>query len=110
MFLGHIISSEGIEVDPKKIKEVKNCSRTLPLTDIRIFLGLAWYYRMFVDSIALIASLLTTLTQKIVKFLWSKACERNFKIFKDRLTSAPVLKLLEGTKGFVVYCDSSGVV
>ena len=52
-FLGHIISSEGIEVDPKKMEAVKNCPRPLDLTDIRSFLGLAEYYRRFVDGFVL---------------------------------------------------------
>ena len=61
------------------------------------------------DGFAYIASLLTTLTQKNMKFEWSEACERSFQILKDRLTSALVLTLLEGTNGFVVYCDTTRV-
>ena len=65
MFLGHIISSEGVEVDPRKTEAVKN-------------VGLEGYYRRFVDGFASIASPLTTLTQKSKKFEWSEACERSF--------------------------------
>ena len=61
------------------------------------------------DVFASIASHLTTLTQKSVKFKWSEACERRFQILKDRLTSAPVLTLPKVTKGFVTYCDASRV-
>ena len=106
MFPGHIISNEGIEVNPKKTKAVKNCPRPFNPTDIRSFLGLARYYRRFVDEFASISSPLTTLTQRSVKFEWLEACERSFQILKDRLTSALVLTLPEGTKGFVVYCDA----
>ena len=67
-FLGHIISSEGVEVDPRKIEAVKNCPRPLTPTDIRSFLRLGGYYKRFVDGFASIASPLTTLTQKIKKF------------------------------------------
>ena len=49
---------------------------------------------------------MTTLTQKCKKFEWSEACERCFQMLKDRVTSAPMLTLPEGTKGFVVYCDA----
>ena len=91
MFLGHIISSEGVEVDPRKTEAVKN-------------VGLEGYYRRFVDGFASIASPLTTLTQKSKKFEWSEACERSFKILKNKLTFAPVLTLPEGTKVFIVYC------
>ena len=61
------------------------------------------------DGFASIASPMTTLTQKCKKFERSEACERSFQMLKDRLTSTSVLTLLEGTKGFVVYCDASRV-
>ncbi|WMV24317.1 hypothetical protein MTR67_017702 [Solanum verrucosum] len=108
-FLGHIVSSKGIEVDPKKTEAVKSWPRPLSPTDIRSFLGLADYYRRFVEGFSSIASPLTSLTQKKAKFLWSKACEKSFQELKDRLTSTLVLTLLEGTDGFVVYCDASKV-
>ncbi|WMV19097.1 hypothetical protein MTR67_012482 [Solanum verrucosum] len=60
----------------------------------------------FVEGFSSIASPLTTLTQKKAKFVWSEACEKSFQELKDRLTFAPVLTLLEGTNGFVVYCDA----
>ena len=107
-FHSHIISTEGAEVDPRKIDVVKNWPRQLTPNDIRNFLGLAGYYRRFVYGFASIASL-NTLTQNHKKFEWSEACETNFQILKDGLTSAPVLTLPEGTKGFVVYCDASRV-
>ena len=87
------ISSEGIEVDPKEMEALKNRPRSLTTTDIRSFLGLAGYYRRFVDRFASIASPLTTLTQNKVNFEWLEACERGFQELKDNLTSAPVLTL-----------------
>ncbi|WMV07857.1 hypothetical protein MTR67_001242 [Solanum verrucosum] len=103
------LDSFGIEVGPKKMDAVKSCPRPLSLTDIRSFLGLAGYYRRFVEGFSSIASPLTTLTQKKVKFVCSEACEKIFQELKDRLTSAPVLTLPEGTYGFMVYCDASRV-
>ncbi|KAH0639227.1 hypothetical protein KY285_035813 [Solanum tuberosum] len=76
---------------------------------VSTFLGLAGYYRRFVDGFSSIASPLTALTQKKSKFEWSKSCEKSFQLLKDKLTSAPVLTLPEGTEGFVVYCDASRV-
>ncbi|KAH0784229.1 hypothetical protein KY290_003827 [Solanum tuberosum] len=108
-FLGHIVSSEGIEVDPKKTDAVKSWPRPLNPSDIRSFLGLVGYYRRFVEGFSSIASPLTALTQYKSKFEWSESCEKSFQLFKDKLTSAPVLTLPEGTKGFVVYCDASRV-
>uniref|UniRef100_A0A0V0HH59 Putative ovule protein n=1 Tax=Solanum chacoense TaxID=4108 RepID=A0A0V0HH59_SOLCH len=108
-FLGHIVSSNGIKVDPKKTDAVKGWPRPLTPTDIRSFLGLTGYYRRFVEDFSSIASPLTALTQKKTKFVWSEACEKSFQELKDRLTSASVLTLSEGTDGFVVYCDASRV-
>ena len=108
-FLGHIVSSTGVGVVPRKMEVVKNWPRPLNPTDIRSFLGLASYYRRFVKGFSTIASPLTTLTQKISKFEWLEPCEESFQLLKDRLTSAPVLTLREGTNGFVVYCDASRV-
>ena len=71
-FLGHIISSEGVEVDPRKSEVVKNCHRPLTPTDIRTFMVLVGYYRRFVDCFVSITSPLTTFTQKSMKFEWSE--------------------------------------
>ena len=85
---------------------VKNCPKPLTLTVIRSFLGLASYYRRFMDGFASIASPLTTLTQKSKKFEWSEACEKIVQILKDRLTFAIVLTLTMVTMDFVMYCDA----
>ena len=81
--------------------------RPLTLTNIKSLLGLTGYYGRFVDAFASIASRLTILTQKCNKFEWLETSERSFQMLKGRLTSAPVLTLPEGTKGFVLYCDAS---
>ncbi|KAH0775084.1 hypothetical protein KY290_012221 [Solanum tuberosum] len=108
-FLGHIVSSEGIEVDPRKTDAVKNWPRPLSPSDIRSFLGLAGYYWRFVEGFSYIASPLTALTKNKSKFEWSESCEKSFQLLKDKLTFAPVMTLPEGTEGFVVYCDASRV-
>ena len=73
-FLGHVVSGEGIKVDPKKTDAVKNWPRPLSPSDIKSFLGLASYYRRFVEGFSSIASPMTRLTQKKVKFAWTDAC------------------------------------
>ncbi|WMV46256.1 hypothetical protein MTR67_039641, partial [Solanum verrucosum] len=65
--------------------------------------------RRFVEGFSSIFLPLTTLTQKRVKFLWLEACEKSFHELKDRITSTPILTLLEGSDGFVVYCDASRI-
>ncbi|WMV08868.1 hypothetical protein MTR67_002253 [Solanum verrucosum] len=102
-------SDEGIRVDTQKIEAVKNWPRPTTPTEVRSFLGLAGYYRRFVEGFASISAPLTKLKQKEVKFQWSDACERSFQELKNKLTSTPVLVLPEGTEGYVVYCDASGV-
>ena len=108
-FLGHIVSSEGIRVDSQKIEAVKKCSRPTSATYIKSFLGLAGYYRRFVEGFSSIASPLTILTQKMVKFQWSDDCEKSFVKLKTRLTTTPVLTLRGGSDGYVIYCDASRV-
>ena len=77
-FLGHIVSSKGIEVDPKKMDAVKSWPRPLNPSDIIIFLGLFGYYRRFVEGFSSIASPLTALTQKKAMFVPSEACGKSF--------------------------------
>ena len=77
-FLNDIISSEGVEVDPRKVEAVKSCLRPLTPTYIRCLLGQAVCYRRFANGFASIASSLTILTQKRKNFEWSEACERSF--------------------------------
>ncbi|XP_070034784.1 uncharacterized protein [Nicotiana tomentosiformis] len=86
----HAVSGEGIKVDPQKIATVKDWPRPTTLTEIHRFLGLVGYYRMFVEGFSTLASPLTKLTQKAVKFQWSDACEMSFQELKSRLTSASV--------------------
>ena len=106
-FLGRFISADGVEVDSKKMDEVRNSPRPLTPTNIRSFLGLAGYYKRFVDGFLSIASPLTTFTQKKVKFEWSEACEKGSQELKDKLTSAMALTLPKGNEDFIVYCDAT---
>ncbi|KAH0669077.1 hypothetical protein KY289_023570 [Solanum tuberosum] len=108
-FLGHVVSGDGIKVDPKKTDVIRNWPRPLTPSDIRSFLGLAGYYRRFVSGFSSIASPMTKLTQKKAKFEWTDECERSFQTLKDKLVSAPILSLPDGLEGFVVYCDASRV-
>ncbi|GJT27495.1 putative reverse transcriptase domain-containing protein [Tanacetum coccineum] len=79
-FLGHVINGNGVHVDPSKIEAVKNWKAPRTPSEVRLFLGLAGYYRQFIEDFS-----------------------------KDKLCNAPVLALLDGPKDFVVYCDASGL-
>lgn len=106
-FLGHVISKEGVAVDPSKIRAVSDWPRPTNVTEIRRFLGLAGYYRRFVRDFSRVAQPLTNLMKKTTRFQWDKKCEQSFQELKQRLTSAPILTLHSGTEGFEVYSDAS---
>ena len=105
-FLGHIVSTEGVLVDPQKVEAILNWKPPTSVTEIRSFLGLARYYRKFVEGFSKIAAPLTRLTRNEEPFLWSEACQQSFDKLKRRLTSTPVLTLPSGQDVFVVYCDA----
>ncbi|GJV72045.1 putative reverse transcriptase domain-containing protein [Tanacetum coccineum] len=106
-FLGHVIDSKGIHVDPAKIESIKDWASPKSPTEIRQFLGLAGYYRRFIEGFSKIAKPITKLTQKKVKFVWGDKQEAAFQLLKKKLCSAPILALPEGSKDFIVYCDAS---
>ncbi|KAJ6812125.1 uncharacterized protein M6B38_151905 [Iris pallida] len=107
-FLGHIISEEGISVDSKKVEAVKSWPTPKTVAEIRSFLGLAGYYRRFVENFSRIAEPLTRLTRKEEKFNWTEKCQRAFDELKERLISAPVLALPSGSGGYEIYSNTSG--
>ncbi|GKD58885.1 putative reverse transcriptase domain-containing protein [Tanacetum coccineum] len=106
-FLGHRIDSQGIHVDPAKIESIKDWESPKTPTEIRQFLGLVGYYRRFIEGFSKIAKLMTKLSQKGVKFDWGDKQEAAFQLLKQKLCSAPILALLEGSKDFIVYCEAS---
>ncbi|GJW12482.1 putative reverse transcriptase domain-containing protein [Tanacetum coccineum] len=106
-FLGHVIDSQGIHVDPAKIESIKDWASPKSPTEIRQFLGLAGYYRRFIEGFSKIAKPMTKLTQKKVKFEWGDKQETSFQLLKQKLCSAPILALPEGSEDFIVYCDAS---
>ncbi|GJX47223.1 putative reverse transcriptase domain-containing protein [Tanacetum coccineum] len=106
-FLGHVIDSKGIHVDPAKIESIKDWASPKSPTEIRQFLGLAGYYRRFIEGFSKIAKPMTKLTQKKVKFVWGDKQEAAFQLLKQKLCSAPILALPEGSEDFIAYCDAS---
>ena len=107
VFLGQLVSGEGIKVDPKKIEAVLNWEPPKNVPELRSFLGLAGYYRCFVEGFSIIAAPLTKLLRKHVEFKWTEACQNSFEELKAKLTTALVLASPSGTGGFVVYNDAS---
>ncbi|GKC53325.1 putative reverse transcriptase domain-containing protein [Tanacetum coccineum] len=92
-FLGHVIDSRGIHVDPAKIESIKDWASPKTPTEICQFLGLAGYYRRFIEGFLKIAKSMTKLTQKGIKFDWGEKEENAFQLIKQKLYSAPILAL-----------------
>ncbi|GJV12377.1 putative reverse transcriptase domain-containing protein [Tanacetum coccineum] len=91
--LRHVINGNGIHVDPSKIEAVKNWKAPRTPSEVRSFLGLAGYYRRFIENFSKIAKSLTILTQKCKTFDWGEEQELAFQTLKDKLCNAPVLAL-----------------
>ncbi|GJU45195.1 putative reverse transcriptase domain-containing protein [Tanacetum coccineum] len=106
-FLSHVIDSKGIHVDPAKIESIKYWASPKSPTEIHQFLGLASYYRRFIEGFSKIAKSMTKLTQKKVKFDWGDKQEATLQLLKEKLCSAPILALPKGAENFIVYCDAS---
>ncbi|GKB30532.1 putative reverse transcriptase domain-containing protein [Tanacetum coccineum] len=105
-FLGHVVNSQGIHVDPSKIESIKDWASPKTPTEICQFLGLTGYYRRFIEGFSKIAKSMTKLTQKKVKFDWGDNEEKAFQLLKEKLCSAPILALPEGAENFIVYCNA----
>ncbi|GJR28702.1 putative reverse transcriptase domain-containing protein [Tanacetum coccineum] len=101
------MKDQGIHVDPAKIESIKDWASPKSPTEIRQFLGLVGYYRRFIEGFSKIAKPMTKLTQKKVKFEWGDKQETTFQLLKQKLCSAPILALPEGSEDFIVYCDAS---
>ncbi|CAG2190886.1 unnamed protein product [Mytilus edulis] len=106
-YLGHVISKDGIRVNPENTDKVKDFSRPTTAKQVKSFLGMANYYRKFVKDYAHIAAPLTKLLKKDQRFKWTPECDIAFENLKDRLTSAPILSFPHLDKPFILATDSS---
>nr|GEY88895.1 putative reverse transcriptase domain-containing protein [Tanacetum cinerariifolium] len=106
-FIGHVIDSKGIYVDPTKIESIKDWASPKTPTEIHQFLRLADYYRRFIEGFSKIAKSMTKLTQKNVKFDWGEKEEDAFQLIKQKQCSTPILALPKGSENFIVYCDAT---
>ena len=100
-------SAQGISVDPSKVEVVLQWERPKTVTEIRSFVGLAGYYKRFIEGFSKIVAPLTQLTRKDHPFAWTEQCERSFEELKRRLINALVLTIPDTNKSFEVFCDAS---
>jgi hypothetical protein len=105
-YLGHVISKEGVAVDPDKIGSIMEWPTPKEVLDIRSFMGLAGYYRIFIKGFSKIGCPITSLQKKGVKFTWTEECEERFQSLKHLLTHAPVLKIVDPKNDFLVCTDA----
>ena len=106
-FIGHVVSEQGVAVDPAKIEAVMKWEPPKNVTEVRSFLGLAGYYRRFVEGFSKLAMPMTRLTKKEEKFLWTPECEIVFHTLKEKLTTTPVLIIPNSGEEYEVYTEAS---
>jgi hypothetical protein len=102
LFLGHIISEGGISVDPSKVKDVLSWNTPQNVSDIRSFLGLAGYYRRFIEGFSKISKPMMELLAKGNTFEWTPRRETSFQELKKRLTTTPVLTMPDKERPFFI--------
>jgi hypothetical protein len=105
-YLGHIFSKDGISVDPEKIEAFREWSAPKNVTDLRSFMGIAGYYKIFIEGFSKITHPITSLQRKGVKFQWTLVCERSFQHLKQLLTSAPILRIADPNEDFIVCTNA----
>jgi hypothetical protein len=108
-FLGHVLSEDGILVDPTKVQEVLDWKPSTLIYEVLSFLGPAGYYCRFILDFSKIAKSMTRLLQNDEKFVWTTECEAAFHTLRTLLTSAPVLAQPNIEKPFDVFCDASDI-
>ena len=106
-FVGHILSTDGITTDPAKTEKVAKWREPTSRREDQQFLGLANYYRRFVQDFAKIAKPLHRLTKKTARFVWTQECQKAFEELRSRLISAPILAFPDYEKEFIVDTDAS---
>ena len=94
-FLGHVVSTSGVSMDLEKAEVVISWERRKSVFEISSFLGLAGYYRRFIEDFSRLVAPMTRFTHKEVKFEWNDLCERAFQELKRRLTSSPIMIIQE---------------
>ena len=105
-YLGHVVTKEWIFVDPEKIKVIADWPVPKDVTDVWSFMGITSYYRRFIEGFSRIANMITSLQKKGKKFDWNQKCEETFKKLKTLLTNAPILKIANPNKEFVVCTNT----
>ena len=109
LYLGHIISRNGIAVAPHNTDKIRKFPRPKNRTEVKRLLGLFGYYRTFIKGFATIASPITKLTSQSVEFNWTQECESAAENLRSQITSAPILAFPDFTRPFILTTDASAI-
>ncbi len=109
VYLGHIVSREGIATDPEKTSKVADWPQPTTSREVQQFLGLASYYRRFIKGFAVIAKPLHRLTERNVPFKWTAESQAAFEELRQKLVTAPVLGVPDFSREFIIDTDASDV-
>lgn len=110
LYLGHVVSSQGVLPDPAKIQVLQNYPRPTNTEEVKRFVAFCNYYRKFIKNFAEITNNLNRLTRKNVSFVWTKECDESFEKLKNALTTPPVLQFPDFSESneFIIQTDASG--
>jgi hypothetical protein len=106
-YIGHVISDERIIMDPAKVKAIMEWPGPMNVMEVRSFMGLAGYYRQFVEGFSKVANPITEFQKKNKKFFWTEKCTEAFWRLKELLTTTPILKVPDMDADFLVCIDAS---
>jgi hypothetical protein len=106
-YIGHVISSEGIVIDPTKFKAIMEWDAVTNVLKVNSFMGLVGYYRWFIEGFSSIENLIMELQKKNKNFVWTEKCVESFWRLKEMLTTTPILKVPDMDTNFLVCIDAS---
>jgi hypothetical protein len=111
IYLGFVISSNELKMDPEKVRAIRECPSPRNIFEVRSFHGLARFYRKFIRNFSgICAPMLDTMKKKHKSFSWTEEDERSFKVLKEKITEQPILVLRDFGKTFQVRCNASGLL